>query len=993
MLACRVEKTIARSQISLPRTLNICSQILLLCGSMACGLAERGSNTPPLEPQKLPDDLPTEIPTPPDKPTPIPDPHQCDNPVPSSGCVVTQGSDDVIIMQGTLLLPTGQLERGQVRIEGSTITCVGCDCDVATATHITCGDTAISPGLINPHDHLGWTHDVPVKINHHERFEHRHDWRNGDPEDQDRALNTHGGANNAELTWGELRQASAGTTSIIGSESAPGLLRNLDVKREADLPFATGASTFPLGDSRGDVRRNNCRYPKIVTDTYVNNQKAYVPHVGEGIDGRAQNELRCIEGVLPGAAHWLSPRVALVHAIAVDAIDAERIAQANASVVWSPRSNLALYGNTAPIPLLTRLGVSVALGTDWIPTGSATIPREMQCARHMSETYWNTAIADQDLWWMVTGAAAKAAGQPTLGVLREGGSADIALFAIPDGRPYNIADRTAEHTRLVLRGGKPIFGDTEIVKQLTNNCTTIPSNCTTEKTTCLPAPFNTYQDLANTVGTTGYGLYLCEALPDEPHCEAYTLVSSEHDQDHDGIDDANDNCPSMFNPPLADVGAVQADHDHDGQGDMCDLCPLGEQACLQTSQVDPDGDGILAVNDLCQDVYDTDNSDSDHDGHGDACDACPNEPNPGDQACSIGMRALKETGAPLGSAVALHHVRVTTTTAKGYFVQDTNSSSVDFSGILIKESVPAARPPIGSTIVLRFGIVERSYGQTRLSNATWHSADSAPQEIPWSTSVESINASTSSINTARMAYDGVTVTLDNIRITQAQSTALPQTLKTDTNVSILFANPIDASAFIDQTVRVTGVLNRTSGWELWPRSVNDLVNMSTPPAPDPTPDPTPEPTPAPVGDDLGGFTLVQTNAARTFTLSPGTVVPPGHFLIVARKVSKTDFEAYWHITLPSNVTFINSGDKFPSLNGDETIQLRSASGVLLADESPELVVGTCAERTLDGWASHATPSELVLPENSHPTEPTVRMVCDTSAGSGIYINEFILIER
>ena len=48
-----------------------------------------------------------------------------------------------------------------------------------------------------------------------------------------------------------------------------------------------------------------------------------------------------------------------------------------ASLVWSPRSNVSLYGDTALVSVYKRMGVNVALGTDWLPTGSMNLLREL----------------------------------------------------------------------------------------------------------------------------------------------------------------------------------------------------------------------------------------------------------------------------------------------------------------------------------------------------------------------------------------------------------------------------------------------------------------------------------------------------------------------------------------------------------------------------------------------------------------------------------------
>ena len=82
------------------------------------------------------------------------------------------------------------------------------------------------------------------------------------------------------------------------------------------------------------------------------------------------------------------------------------------------------------------------------------------------------------------------------------------------------------------------------------------------------------------------------------------------DTDHDGIPDAGDNCPTVFNPD-------QADNDGDGIGNACDSTPNGP---------DGDGDGVPDSTDNCPTVSNPNQLDTDGDGVGDACDATPNGP-------------------------------------------------------------------------------------------------------------------------------------------------------------------------------------------------------------------------------------------------------------------------------------------------------------------------------------------------------------------------------
>ena len=81
------------------------------------------------------------------------------------------------------------------------------------------------------------------------------------------------------------------------------------------------------------------------------------------------------------------------------------------------------------------------------------------------------------------------------------------------------------------------------------------------------------------------------------------------DTDGDGVPDAQDNCPTKYNPD-------QKDADGDGIGDGCDNCPN----IANPSQLDTDGDGIGDVCDNCPTKYNPDQKDSDGDGIGDVCE-------------------------------------------------------------------------------------------------------------------------------------------------------------------------------------------------------------------------------------------------------------------------------------------------------------------------------------------------------------------------------------
>ena len=111
---------------------------------------------------------------------------------PKGSCQVTKPGTAGILLTGRLLLPDAPID-GEVLIDGTgTIQCVAKSCAAtppyaedaaykaayAAATQVTCGDSVISPGLINPHDHISFANTPPLPHGT-ERYEHRHDWRKG----------------------------------------------------------------------------------------------------------------------------------------------------------------------------------------------------------------------------------------------------------------------------------------------------------------------------------------------------------------------------------------------------------------------------------------------------------------------------------------------------------------------------------------------------------------------------------------------------------------------------------------------------------------------------------------------------------------------------------------------------------------------------------------------------------------------------------------------
>ena len=683
----------------------------------------------------------------------------------AAGCTVTDLTPGVsseaglsFHLKGRILAPGAVYEGGTVAIDSTGhISCVGCDCALpqsGAVAEISCATSVVSPGLINTHDHIGWIQQYPANWGD-ERYEHRHDWRKGRRGHTPIAAGNSAGAD--EKIWGELRQLMSGTTSMAGSGGATGLLRNVDNAGEMGEIGQNDVdnSTFPLGDSSGSASNmltDSCAYPRL-PDEGVLNEDSWSPHISEGIDAEARNEFLCISSTERGGVDVTESNGALIHSIALHAIDGSELAANGTSVIWSPRSNISLYGNTAPVTMLAQQGVQLALGTDWILTGSMNMLRELQCAASLNQDQYGGYFTHRALWEMATGGAAGAfALDDALGALRSGLRADLAIY---EGRgladPFEaVVTAGAVDVRLVMRGGETLYGDTTAVdniRALTGDadCDAIETGvCGEARSVCLDGEIGKSYHALAAVNSGSYPLFHCETPADEPSCVParvgeYSGVVTSADPDGDGVEGSADNCPAVFNPIRPVDNGAQGDFDEDGLGDVCDPCPLDANTsdCSVPDPNDRDQDGIENLVDNCPSTSNADQLDSDNDGTGDVCDSCPNAPNPGGAGCPTSIYAIKTGGVTEGSRVLTTGV-VTAVLERRFFMQvpeanwDTEHGVLN-SGIYVYVSSSAsesiAQMEVGDLVQVDATFAEY-YGQLQLSGVSSLEILASQQDVP-----------------------------------------------------------------------------------------------------------------------------------------------------------------------------------------------------------------------------------------------------------------------
>ncbi|MCY3812179.1 MAG: amidohydrolase family protein [Gammaproteobacteria bacterium] len=331
------------------------------------------------------------------------------------------------------------------------------------------GNAVLSPGFVNAHEHPAYSYAFP-DANLNPGYAHRDEWRLGLagkprlPSPMPVYYTPGEDAAAALLIAMELRHLLGGATTIAGSGGIPGLIRNVGLhERVTDLALydaEADVSTFPFSYTVVEDLQNECAGGPVHTFPNVDDDRltftAYVPHVGEGrrTSCAARAEVsRYLERV-----RRRDRRYSLVHGVAADMADYEVMRDHDVTLVWSPRSNLALYGQTVDLPAVLASGVRIALATDWSPSGSFNMREEVRCARQVASSA-RISVPDRLLWEMATGHGAYALGlEHRFGGIEPGRRADLILVEHGgDDRYGAVLEARPEDTLGTWIDGRPVL--------------------------------------------------------------------------------------------------------------------------------------------------------------------------------------------------------------------------------------------------------------------------------------------------------------------------------------------------------------------------------------------------------------------------------------------------------------------------------------------------------------------------------------------------------
>jgi hypothetical protein len=262
------------------------------------------------------------------------------------------------------------------------------------------------------------------------------------------------------VKFSEVKAMLGGTTSIQGSPNSTGtrfLVRNVENRNfNSDRIYARALT---IDEKRWQQELPNGLLKKMDQGLV----DAWLVHLAEGTDEKSRKEFATLKQL-----KLLRDETVIIHGTALRSAEFQEMAEAGAKLVWSPLSNLLLYGKTTDIPAALTANVLVCLGADWSPSGSKNMLAEIKVAHEYDKAKWGHRLSDSDLAKMVTINPAVALGwEDKVGRIKAGYYADIAVFKKNKPNAYrNLIEAIERDVRLVIIDGVPYYGDRPFMQLL-----------------------------------------------------------------------------------------------------------------------------------------------------------------------------------------------------------------------------------------------------------------------------------------------------------------------------------------------------------------------------------------------------------------------------------------------------------------------------------------------------------------------------------------------
>ncbi|MDM0076009.1 amidohydrolase family protein [Variovorax sp. J2P1-59] len=232
-----------------------------------------------------------------------------------------------------------------------------------------------------------------------------------------------------------------------------GILRNVE---QTDDPL--------LSEAQARIDDVDAKNARSFLKRLNKEDSCFLLHLSEGItpDGETESPARKHFLALEVAPdEWaINDRLAAIHSAGLLAEDFEVMGKLKGSMVWSPLSNLLLYGATARVDAARAAKVRIGLGSDWSPSGSKNLLGELKVAWLYSQHMLNNLFTARDLLAMATRDAAKILKwEQALGSIEADKRADLVVMDGAAGEPCEAFIRAREtDIRLVVINGVARYG-------------------------------------------------------------------------------------------------------------------------------------------------------------------------------------------------------------------------------------------------------------------------------------------------------------------------------------------------------------------------------------------------------------------------------------------------------------------------------------------------------------------------------------------------------
>lgn len=428
-------------------------------------------------------------------------------------------------------LPDDPSEKVWLRIEDNAIRSIGSEKPQSGTVVDT--EALIFPGFMDMHNHLKYN-VLPLWDEAKGQFENRFEWRGLSKYKEAvggnmKQINGDKDAVCAAVRWAEIKALTGGATAVqgIGTDEKCGRgfgIKNLEIADEYEnggsirarvdivapefrdlfddhLAPHIGSHDAPAGfskdydaaysqledkDKDAALEKKFKRYdewneaPRQSTIKHLDKKgSSFFVHLCEGRHDDEYNKWEWQYGKKSGVAR---DGLIVIHGVGMDKPAFDYAAKHDVSLVWSPFSNLLLYGETLDISGAVKAGVNVAMGCDWTPTGSKHILDELKIAKRYlkKKKIALGSNVDRTLTQMITLNAAKALRldepvkkgdklvRPCVGKVDKDCWADLTL--VDKGKRRNgytqLLSSGQENVALVVINGEAVYGDETLMKKL-----------------------------------------------------------------------------------------------------------------------------------------------------------------------------------------------------------------------------------------------------------------------------------------------------------------------------------------------------------------------------------------------------------------------------------------------------------------------------------------------------------------------------------------------